>query len=150
MWKKFFQKSNKIYPTKPISYDEVKDALRRYSKTLPDNIPLRVIVNDDNKVNFELLTPFLKALPEKDFYMSKETYELFEEEDKHIAFAIDHVQKAVDQYVAQKKELHVIDHDPYQKVNYYKLEQLNLITDRPNVDFYITSEEYLITRKKPQ
>ncbi|MFC4403202.1 DUF3939 domain-containing protein [Gracilibacillus xinjiangensis] len=150
MWNKFFRKKDKSYPVKSISYDEVKEAVRQYSKTLPSNIPLKILIKEDRTVDFELLAPFLKALPDKEFYMSAETYELFEKEDRHIALAIDKIQKAVDQYVAQKQELPIIDYDPYRKVSYYKLEQLNLITDRPDIDFYITEEEYLITRKKPQ
>ncbi|SER85920.1 Protein of unknown function [Gracilibacillus ureilyticus] len=150
MWKKFFRKKDISYPIRAVSSEEVKNAVRAYSKTLPSNVPLKVLINEDSTINFELLTPFLKAFPDRNYYMSKETYEIFEEEDKHLALAVDKVQKAVDQYVDLKKDLPIIDYDPYRKVSYFKLEQLNLITDRPEIDFYITGEEYLITRKKPQ
>ncbi len=80
--------------------------------------------------------------------MSKETYDLFEEEERHIAVALDQVQRALDQYIAQKKSLPIIDHDPYRKVSFFKLEQLNLIQERPEIDFFITDQEYLVTTKK--
>ncbi|WP_268748338.1 DUF3939 domain-containing protein [Gracilibacillus boraciitolerans] len=82
--------------------------------------------------------------------MSKETYDLFEEEDKHIAYALDTIQRAVDNYIAQKKELPIIDYDPYRKVSMHKLEQLKLIDERPEMEFYITDEEQLVTTVKPK
>ncbi|WP_163537114.1 DUF3939 domain-containing protein [Gracilibacillus sp. YIM 98692] len=154
MWKEWFMKKKKHhqekYPVKDISYHELKRAIRTFSKDLPPKIPLKVIINDDLSIDYTLLAPILKAIPKDTFYMSKETYEIFEEKDLPIAIALDQVQQAVDQYLAQKNELPVIDHDPYQKVNFFKLEQLQLIQERPDMDFYITDQENLVTTKKPQ
>lgn len=150
MW--FFRKREKVkkeYPIKSISYEEMRDAIREYGKTLPNNVPLGVIIQDNLEVDYQLLAPFLQAIPKEKYYMSKETYEIFTEEEKHIALAIDTIQRAVDHYVDMKKELPVIDDDPYRKVSYHKLEQLQLLKERPMMDFFITDEEYLITRKKP-
>lgn len=145
------KKEDKKYPIKSISYEEIRDAIREYGKNLPDNVPLGVIIQDNLEIDYQLLAPFLKAVPKEKYYMSKETYEIFPEEEKHIAVAVDTIQRAVDQYVDIKKELPVIDDDPYRRVSYHKLEQLKLLDERPNpiIDFYITDEEYLITRKKP-
>ena len=152
MW--FFRKRKKKevkqYPVKSISYEEIREAIREYGKTLPNNVPLGVIIQDNLEIDYQLLSPFLKAVPKERYYMSKETYEIFTEEEKHIAEAIDKIQRAVDQYVDIKKELPVIDDDPYRKVSYHKLEQLQLLEKRPSIDFYITKEEYLITRQKPE
>jgi len=139
----------KKYPVKSISYEEVRDAIREYGKTLPNNVPLGVIIEDNLEIDYQLLSPFLRAVPKERYYMSKETYEIFTEEEKHIAEAMDMVQRAVDRYVDIKKELPIIDDDPYRKVSYHKLEQLQLLEERPPIDFYITNEEYLITRQKP-
>ncbi|MGP4041941.1 DUF3939 domain-containing protein [Gracilibacillus sp. D59] len=149
MWFKKKQKETKKFPTKDISLAEVRSAIQEYSKELPPNIPLKILIKDDLSIDYSLLAPILKAIPTKKYYMSKETYDLFEEEDKHIAQALDQVQQAVDQYIEQKKELPIIDYDPYRKVNFFKLEQLNLIKERPEMDFYITDQEQLVTTIKP-
>ena len=132
MW--FFRKRKKKevkqYPVKSISYEEIREAIREYGKTLPNNVPLGVIIQDNLEIDYQLLSPFLKAVPKERYYMSKETYEIFTEEEKHIAEAIDKIQRAVDQYVDIKKELPVIDDDPYRKVSYHKLEQLQLLEKR--------------------
>ncbi|MDX8045738.1 DUF3939 domain-containing protein [Gracilibacillus sp. S3-1-1] len=150
MWFKKRKDKKEKFPTKAISLEEVRSAIHTYSKDLPPNIPLKILIQDDLSLDYTLLAPILKAIPEKNYYMSKETYDLFEEEDKHIAHALDQVQQAVDQYIAQTKELPVIDHDPYRKVNFFKLEQLNLINERPEMDFYITDQEQLVTTEKPK
>ncbi|WP_208590431.1 DUF3939 domain-containing protein [Gracilibacillus suaedae] len=150
MWFKKKRKEAKKFPTRDISLEEVRSAIHEYSRDLPPNIPLKILIKDDLSLDYTLLAPILKAIPSKKYYMSKETYDLFEEEDKHIAQALDLVQQAVDQYIAQKNELPIIDHDPYHRVNFFKLEQLNLINERPEMDFYITDQEQLVTTIKPK
>lgn len=152
MWfkKKKKEKKEKTLPKKDLSLDEVRYAIHEYSRELPPNVPLKIIIKDDLSIDYTLLAPLLKAIPEKTYYMSKETYDLFEEEEKHIAHALDLVQRAVDNYIAQKKELPIIDYDPYRKVSFFKLEQLNLIDERLEMDFYITDQEQLVTTVKPE
>ncbi|WP_058308200.1 DUF3939 domain-containing protein [Gracilibacillus massiliensis] len=150
MWFKKKAKEAKIFPVRDVSFEEIQSAIHQYSQDLPPNIPLKILVKDDLSLDYTLLAPILKANPEKTYYMSKETYDLFEEKDKHIAYALDTVQRAVDNYIAQKKELPIIDYDPYRKVSFHKLEQLKLIDKRPEMDFYITDEEQLVTTIKPK
>ncbi|WP_226038054.1 DUF3939 domain-containing protein [Aquibacillus saliphilus] len=155
MWKKNKNKKQKKqaklpkYPIRDIPLFELKKAIDKYSDQLPNQIPLSVIINDDLTLNFQLLAPFLKGIPEQTYYMTRETYDLFEEKDQQLAFDIDMIQKAVDDYMQQTKELPVINGDPYKKVSFFKLEKLNLIEYRPELAFYLTDEEYLITYKKP-
>ncbi|UOQ86562.1 DUF3939 domain-containing protein [Gracilibacillus salinarum] len=151
MWfKKKKTAKEKTYPIKDISLEEVRHAIHAFSKELPADIPLKIVAKDDLSLDYSLLAPFLKGIPEKNYYMSKETYDLFEEEEKHIPLALDQIQHAVDQYIAQTNELPVIDHDPYRKVNFFKLEKLKLIEERPEMDFYITDQEQLVTTVKPE
>lgn len=137
-------------PVRHVSIDELREAVHKYADSLPKGVQLSVIINEDLTMNYELLAPFLKAIPKETYYMSKETYEIFEEKDKQLAEELDMIQKAVDKYVQQKKELPVIEGDPYHRVSYLKLEKLNLLPYRPDRDFYITDEEFLITHRKPQ
>ncbi|WP_244535097.1 DUF3939 domain-containing protein [Gracilibacillus kekensis] len=150
LWFKKKKKEAEKFPVKEVSFEEIKYAVHEYSRDLAPNIPLKILVKDDLSLDYTLLAPILKAIPDKTYYMSKETYDLFEEEDKHIAYALDTVQRAVDNYIAQKKELPIIDYDPYRKVSFHKLEQLKLIDERPEMDFYITDEEQLVTTIKPK
>lgn len=154
MWNKQKKaKSNKTkqskYPMKDISIDELKKSIREYSSNLSKSIPLSVIINDDLSINYQLLAPILKAFPENQYYMSRETYEIFKEEDYQLAVNLDKIQLAVDRYLEQTNKLPVISGDPYKKVSFYKLEKLDLIDERPDEEFYITDEENLITYNKP-
>ncbi|SIS47592.1 DUF3939 domain-containing protein [Salimicrobium flavidum] len=127
-----------------LSLQEVRKAINEYAEAKPERVPLSVIINPDLTIDYDLLAPFIKGKPEKTFYMSRETYELFEEGDLQLAQDIDMIQQAVDTYVQQEKELPIIENDPYRRVNYYKLERLGLITHRPDREFYITKEEYMV------
>ncbi|SDJ88150.1 DUF3939 domain-containing protein [Sediminibacillus albus] len=147
--KKTRQKKQAELPVKPMSISEVRTAVQKYSAELSSEIPLGVLINEDRTIDYDLLAPYLQAKPEDTYYMSRETYELFEEKDKQLAEDIDTVQQAVDNYMDQQKELPIIDGDPHRKVSYFKLEKLGLLTTRPDRPFYLTDEEYLITHKQP-
>ncbi|MFB1050046.1 DUF3939 domain-containing protein [Paraliobacillus sp. JSM ZJ581] len=155
MWNPFKKTSKtkkemkkKEYPTIDVSLDDLKSAIHEYGMQLPNEIPLSVIVTDDLTIDYKLLAPILKGIPNKTYYMSKETYEIFEEKDKQLAIDFDNVQRAVDSYIQQTKELPVIHGDPYKRVSYHKLEKLSLLNYRPHQEFYITNDEYLITNQR--
>ncbi|MCT2535596.1 DUF3939 domain-containing protein [Aquibacillus koreensis] len=156
MWEKFKKKKEtkpkeeKEYPIVDITLDVFKKAIQDYSRQLPGDIPLSVIINEDLTIDYQLLAPILKGIPKQTYYMSKETYEIFEENDYQLALEIDAVQQAVDKYMRQTDELPVIQGDPYKKVSFHKLESLNLLQHRPKHHFYITNDEFLITYDKPQ
>lgn len=147
MW--FKKKKKEKYPVRDVAIEEIHAAIHQYEKELSENIPLRVLIQEDGSLDLSLLAPFLKAIPKQTYYMSKETYDVFTEDEKHLAEVLDIVQRAVDQYIYQTNSLPIIDHDPYQKVNFFKLEQLGLIKERPDIDFYISDLEHLVTMKKP-
>ena len=154
MWGKFKKKQSSEptkteYPVKDISLFELRKAIQKYSSQLPDEVPLSILINDDLTIDYEALAPILKAIPKETYYMSKETYEVFEEKDYQKALDIDMIQQAVDKYIQQTDELPIIHGDPYKRVSYHKLDKLNLISHRPNREFFITDEEYLITTQKP-
>ncbi|WP_226576811.1 DUF3939 domain-containing protein [Halobacillus litoralis] len=133
-----------------LSIHDVRKAVHAYADKKPSEVPLSVIIKEDLTLDYELLAPYLQGIPNKKYYMSRETYELFEEKDYELALEIDHVQHAVDEYIKQMQELPIIDTDPYKRISYYKLERLYLLQKRPNRDFYLTNEEHMITYKKPE
>ncbi len=153
MWKKKRQKDQskqeQSLEVKELSLDQVRKAIHKYADDKPTEIPLSVLINHDLTLDYQLLAPYLHGIPRHRYYMSRETYELFTEEDKQLAYDIDAVQHAVDQYMQQTQETPVIENDPYKKINYFKLEGLGLLPERPERDFYLTNEEFMITYKKP-
>lgn len=144
------EQSEERYPVKDISIHELRQAIHTFMDQMPDGVELQTIINEDLTIDYHFIAPYLKAIPKQTFYMSKETYEVFEEKDHQLAVDIDNVQKAVDQYIKQTQELPTIEGDPYRKVNYYKLEKIGLLNYRPDVDFYITKDEFLISYEKPE
>jgi hypothetical protein len=152
MWKRKKKKKAlpdlSSYPKRSVSMEELRKAIDQFAQSLKQGIPLSIIIKDDLTIDYQLIAPYLKAVPEEIYYMSKETYEIFPEDKKELALELDIVQKAVDQYMEITKELPIMDGDPYKQVNYFKLEKLNLLPERPKHKFYITDEEYLITYKK--
>jgi hypothetical protein len=153
MFKKLFQRSNpepekKEYPIIPVTLQQVKQAVYKFSKTLPKGVHVRILIKEDHSIDFEQLAPLLHGIPNRPFYMSRETYEVFEEADKHIPKYMDAVQEAVDLYIKNEKELPIIPHDPYNKISYYLLEKKGCLATRPPMDFYLTGQENMVSHLK--
>ncbi|UOQ43487.1 DUF3939 domain-containing protein [Halobacillus salinarum] len=151
MWnRKKKKQANQALEKKDLSIHDVRQAVHAYADDKPQSVPLSVLIHEDLTLDYELLSPYLHAIPTKIYYMSRETYQIFEEEDYQLAKDMDVVQEAVDEYMKQTQEIPIIESDPYKRINYYKLEKLNLLPYRPNREFYMTNEEFMITYKKPE
>ncbi|MGJ7919020.1 AtpZ/AtpI family protein [Neobacillus sp. LXY-4] len=129
---------------------DVQRAVRNFSADLPKGISRTILVKADNSIDFEKLAPYLKGIPNKPFYMSKETYEIFEEKDKHIPPILDKVQKAVYLFYKATEKYPMMPYDTLHRVNYYQLLQDHYLTEKPDIELYITEYNGLITHKKPQ
>ncbi|MFC0523539.1 DUF3939 domain-containing protein [Pontibacillus salicampi] len=136
-------------PMRDISLYELRQAIQSFTANLPEGIELQTIINTDNTIDYHFLAPYLKAIPHQTYYMSRETYDVFEDKDRQIAIDLDRIQQAVDKYVQQNSELPIIEGDPYRKVNFFKLERAGLLTERPDRAYYITKDEYMITYQQP-
>lgn len=144
------EQHDKSYPVIEVGIDEVRKVVRNFSDKLPKGVYRTILVQEDNSIDFNQLAPFLGGIPSKKFYMSKETYDLFEEHEKHIAVEMDIVQKAVDLYVKDHKEYPMLPFDPLHRVNYYQLLQDHYLKRSPEIPFYLTDLDGLITHIKPQ
>ncbi|MDR6124699.1 F0F1-type ATP synthase assembly protein I [Bacillus sp. SLBN-46] len=140
----------KDYPIIEVSIDEVRKAVRTFSDNLPKGAYRTILVKEDHSIDFNQLAPILGGVPSKNFYMSKETYDLFEENEKQIPIEMDIVQKAVDQYVKDHKEFPMLKFDPQHRVNYYQLLQDHYLKKAPEIQFYLTDLDGLITHIKPK
>jgi hypothetical protein len=144
-------KTNKLrnYPTIDLTVDQVRNAIRTFTDQLPKGVYRTILVKEDNEIDFNQLAHILGGLPSEKFYMSKETYDLFTENEKLIAYEMDLVQKAVDQYVTENKSFPVLPYDPLKRVNYFELMQKNLLKTELQTQFYLTDLDGLVTHIKP-
>jgi F0F1-type ATP synthase assembly protein I len=138
------------YPIIDVTIDQVRKAVRQFSDNLPKGVYRTIIVKDDNSIDFKQLANILGGIPSKMYFMSKETYDLFEEKDKKIPAEMDKVQKAVDLFVKERKEYPMLRFDPNRRVNYYQLLQEKYLKSAPETQFYITELDGLITHIKPE
>jgi F0F1-type ATP synthase assembly protein I len=138
------------YPIIDVTIDQVRKAVRQFSDNLPKGVYRTIIVQDDNSIDFKQLANILGGIPSKTFYMSKETYDLFEENEKNIPTEMDMIQKAVDLYVKERKEYPMLQFDPQRRVNYYQLMQDKYLKSEPKIQFYITELDGLVTHIRPE
>ncbi|MFK9094151.1 AtpZ/AtpI family protein [Bacillus salipaludis] len=138
------------HPIIDVTIEEVRRAVRTFSDNLPKGAFRTILVQEDNSIDFKQLASHLGGIPSKKFYMSKETYDLFEESEKLIPIEMDIVQKAVDQYVKERKEYPMLKFDPQRRVNYYQLLQNHYLKAAPETQFYITDLDGLVTHILPQ
>ncbi|AGK53235.1 DUF3939 domain-containing protein [Bacillus sp. 1NLA3E] len=131
-----------------ITKEDVIKAVRKFSDNLPQGTYRTILVNDDYSIDFSQLRRYLPRTPTQKFYLSKETYDIFEEHEKHIPPLMDKVQKAVDQYVKEHNEYPTLPYDHLRRVNTFLLVQEHLLEEVPNIEFYITNYDGLITHVK--
>ena len=151
-WNKKGNEKKGISPLKVIdvSIQDVRRAISSFAEEKRDGISLKILVLEDNSIDHSLLSSYLGGIPSEPFYMSKETFELFEGEDKHIPFWIDKMQKAVDTYIRTEEELPIIEGDPFRKLSFYKLERKAILQERPPIEFYLTEQEQMVSHRKPE
>ncbi|TCZ77177.1 DUF3939 domain-containing protein [Paenibacillus albiflavus] len=148
---RFWRREKKDAPTKPhtklnLTLREVKEAINKYEETLTElGIKRTVLIEADNQINFELLAMFLGGVPDKKFYMSRETYEIFEEKDKHIPVYLDMVQGAVDDYISEKRKLPIIDNSSDQRVNFDLLIHNHNLKEKPTIPLFISNQSDMVT-----
>ncbi|SEO70273.1 Protein of unknown function [Amphibacillus marinus] len=150
MWTFFRKKTKENYPVVDIPLADIKKAIETYALSLPEETPLSILINEDLSLKNSELAPILQALPLKKFYMSLETYDVFDEEGKHLAEELDTIQRAVDHYYNLNNEMPIIHGDPYLKVSFHKLIKHGLLTYRPTHAFYIDPIDKMITHKRPK
>ena len=143
-------KNIKEYPIIDVSIEQVRKAVREFSENLPKGVYRTILIQDDNSIDFNQLADILGGIPSKKIYMSKETYDLFEENERKIPVEMDIVQKAVDLYVKERKEYPMLQFDPQKRVNYYQLIQEHYLKAVPETQFYITDLDGLITHIRPE
>ncbi|MGJ9385160.1 DUF3939 domain-containing protein [Salipaludibacillus sp. CF4.18] len=124
--------------------EEVRTAVNEFALNLDNGISLRSIVLDTHEIDFELLHSYLGGKPNKPFYMSKETFEVFEDPDypKHI----DHCQIACDQYFLETGEEPIVQGDKTRTISYFKLK--NYLVKNPPFELFLDPNDRMVTHRK--
>ncbi len=148
----FFKKSNKKekgaeeYQVIDVTIEQVRQAINEYADGLAKGISLRSIVLDDHSIDVDQLKGTLKGIPNRPFYMSKETFEIFETAD--LPEQIDNVQKAVDQYMQENGEEPVIPGNPFRKISYHLIR--HYLPKEPIVELYLDKHDRMVTHRRPE
>ncbi len=138
------------WPTLESTLYDVRYAVKQFSDDLPKGINRTILVKEDNSINFDQLAPYLHGIPSKPFYMSKETFDIFEEKDKNIPPIIDKVQKAVNLFYKKNNTYPAMPYDSFHRVNYFQLLQDHYLDEMPSIELYITEYHGLLTHLRPQ
>lgn len=129
-----------------VTIERVRQAVNEYADGLKTGISLRSLVQDDHSIDFDLLKGILNGIPNQPFYMSKETFEIFETAD--LPNEIDKVQRAVDQYRQENGEEPVIPGDPYGKISYYLIR--HYLSSEPKMELYLDRNDKMVTHRCPE
>lgn len=127
---------------------DIEQAILQFEKNLPHGVKRTVLVDNDKRIITEKLAPYLGGIPIENYYMSKETYEIFTEEDKLIPYYLDTVQAAVDDYMEEHNKLPIIPDDRDGRVHVDLLVSQYYLKEKPPIPLYITNEEFMITHLK--
>lgn len=143
------KKQSKPFARLDLTHQDVREAINQYEATLAElGLNRTVLIQDDHQINFELMASFLGGIPTKKFYMSRETYEIFEEEDKHIPVCLDVVQRAVDDYIITNNKLPVIDNCCNRRVNFDLLINNHNLKEKPSIPIFISDQQDLVTHNE--
>lgn len=148
--KKNEEKAVVEWPIIEATLSDIRFAIREFSEDLPAGIKRTILVKEDNSIDFQKLAPYLKGIPNKPYYMAKETYDIFEEKEKQIPAIIDRVQTAVYLFYKTNSQYPMMPYDPLHRVNYFQLIQDHYLDKHPGIDLYMTGYEGLITHIKPE
>lgn len=129
---------------RPITKDELEEAMAKFLEKNA-NIVYTVLVNQDYTVNYDLLKPYLQAVPTNAFIITKETLEVFEYTPQNLELVkeIDLVQRAVDQYVTEKEMFPLVEGNENRLICGIKLAPyLDRVLKR---ELYISEKHYLVS-----
>lgn len=130
-----------------VTLPQVKQAIRRFEEDMPAPINRTALIMDDKRIDMSRLKRYLGGIPNQNFYMSRETYEIFEEEDKLVPYYLDLVQAAVDNYISDTGKLPLLEDAWLPEVHYRLLSSERYLKETPPFPLYITDEEMMLTHR---
>ncbi|MCG7407380.1 DUF3939 domain-containing protein [Paenibacillus sp. ACRRX] len=136
---------NYEYEEVVVTLKDVKRAMLAWEHDMPEQMIRTQLLREDQSIDLYRLRRYLGGISNQKFYMSRFTYQIFEEQDKHIPRYLDMVQAAVDDYMDENTQLPVVNGTRNRQVHYDKLIQGHYLNELPNIPLYVTTEEFLLT-----
>ncbi|BCG59568.1 DUF3939 domain-containing protein [Paenibacillus sp. URB8-2] len=131
-----------------VTLPDVKQAVRQFELDMPAKINRTVLMKDDKSIDLSRLARYLGGRSEQKFYMSRETFEIFEEGDKDIPYFLDMVQSAVDNYISDTGKLPLREEAALPEVHYHLLSSQRYLKETPPFPLYITEDELMLTHRR--
>ncbi|EOS56896.1 DUF3939 domain-containing protein [Paenibacillus barengoltzii] len=133
-----------------VTLDEVRRAVLRYEADMPEGINRLSLLLPDGSLDMKRLSRYLGGVTDQRFYLSRETYEIFPEEERDIPYYLDMVQAAVDHYVEERGKLPVLEDSRQLEVDYRLLVREHYLKEMPPFPLYVTDQEMLLTHRPKQ
>ncbi|WP_410510940.1 DUF3939 domain-containing protein [Paenibacillus sp. BR2-3] len=130
-----------------VTLPQIKQAVRKFEEDMPAPINRTALMLEDKSIDLNRLKRYLGGVSEQKFYMSRETYEIFAEEDKLVPYYLDMVQSAVDNYIHDTGKLPVLEDAWLPEVHYRLLSTERYLKETPPFPLYITDEEMMLTHR---
>ncbi|ANF96605.1 DUF3939 domain-containing protein [Paenibacillus bovis] len=135
-------------PSVHVTMNELRTAVLQYEREM-SGINRTALMQEDRSLDLSRLTRYLGGRSDQKFYLSRETFEIFEEEERHIPYHLDQVQGAIDDYVQENGKLPVIEDSVHFEVDCRKLYQQRYLHEIPDFPMYITDQEMMVTHREP-
>lgn len=150
-WFKKRKPARALVPTAiQATLDEVRRAVLRYEADMPDGINRLSLLLPDGSLDMKRLSRYLGGIAEQRFFLSRETYEIFAEDEREIPYFLDLVQAAVDNYVEEQGKLPVLDESRQLEVDCRLLIREHYLKELPPFPLYVTDQEMMLTHRPKQ
>lgn len=148
----WFKKKRKHIDVRPHSVvettlDQVREAVLRFESEMPEGINRIALLMSDGRLDSSRLTRYLGGISNNEYYVSRETFEIFEEKDREIPYYLDLVQAAVDNYMDETGKLPVIDESQEYQVDFSVLLRGHYLKEKPPFPLYVTDQELMLTHR---
>ncbi|KGE17364.1 DUF3939 domain-containing protein [Paenibacillus wynnii] len=130
-----------------VTLPQIKQAIRKFEEEMPSPINRTVLMLEDKSIDLNRLKRYLGGVSDQKFYMSRETFEIFAEEDKLVPYYLDMVQSAVDNYINDTGKLPLLEDAWLPEVHYRLLSTERYLKETPPFPLYITDEEMMLTHR---
>ena len=130
-----------------VALDQVREAVQHYEAEMPQGVTRLSLLLPDGSLDMKRLSRYLGGISDQKFYLSKETYEIFNEAARQIPYYLDMVQAAVDNYMEEQGKLPLVKGSPQYEVDFRLLMREHYLRELPPFPLYMTNEEFMLTHK---
>lgn len=130
-----------------VSLEDIRRAVLKYEDEMPAPINRMSLLQSDGTLDLSRLSRYLGGVSDQKFYLSRETYEIFPEEERHIPYYLDMVQNAVDDYLNETGRMPVIEGSQEFEVDVHVLMSEHYLKELPTIPLYVTEQELMLTHR---